>query len=130
MTVIEFACPLPPRGLRTRSRTQHTGYRSKLVREYQEEVWIAGHQQQAVSVRPPWAKARLRLTWCYASNPPDADNALASLKHLIDVLHTKSKRPLGIIVDDRADCLTIERVELEKVAHRHEERILVRIEKL
>lgn len=136
--VITFTVPLPPRGLRVRSRTQHTGYRAKLVREYQEQVWIAGDggiadyafDRADEDETMPWEYARLTLAWHHVGVAPDADNALASCKALIDVLHTRSKRPLGIVFDDSPTHLRIERVALVKAAHRHEERVEVRVERL
>lgn len=146
-TVITFEAPLPPRGLRANHATHINAYRARLVREYQEAVWCAGWQalidQTHIDLSPgrrpddafgsaarPWEYARLSIQWRHAGVAPDADNALASLKALIDVLHTRSQRPLGIVVDDSPAHLVIERVELVKVRHRAEEGVRVSIEPL
>ncbi len=137
---IEFTVPLPPVALRRNRETVVKGYRAKLVREYQEQVWCAGRESTFVPgtgvhedfdfKRRPWAKARLRLEWRHAGVAPDPDNAQASLKPLIDVLHTRSNRPLSIIVNDTPDCLTIEPVACVKVAHRSHECVRVTIERV
>jgi hypothetical protein len=137
---IEFTVGLPPRGLRVNSATRVTGWRAALKHQYQMDVWCAGRESTFVPGRgamvdfdfqmKPLDRAVLRLTWKHAGVAPDQDNALASLKSLIDVLHTKSNRPLGIIVDDSPECLRIEPVTLEKVRHRVDEGVVVVIERV
>lgn len=129
---IEFFVPLPHRALRVNSRTQARGWRAKLKNDYQEQVWCAGHTGIRVEggLDEPWGRARLTLEWRHAGVAPDPDNALASLKPLIDVLHTRSNRPLGIVVDDSPEHLTIEPVRCVKVAHRNLECVYVEIEEV
>lgn len=132
MTDLRFEVPLPPRGLRVNRATGCVGWRASLRRAYQEEVWCAGRTACDAHApgQPPWERARLRLTWHHAGVAPDADNALASLKALIDVLHTRSARPLGIVVDDAPEHLQIERVQMAKVRRRAEERVRVEVARL
>lgn len=133
---VTFRVPLPHRALRVNSRTASTGYRARLVREYQEEVVCAvleadGRGRPLIRLdHDPWERARLRLEWRHAGVAPDQDNALAALKPLIDVLHTRSNRPLGIVVDDSPEHLMIEPVKLVKVRHRTEECVIVTIERV
>ena len=160
---IRFVAPLPPVALRRNSETTHKGYRSKLVREYQEQVWCAGWGEVGSPCKDqdgmvytsqfttrnrmvlrgwggvttgagdpteyiflPWEKAHLVLTWRHHRQGPDHDNALASLKPLIDVLKATGPRPLGIFVDDNPDCLTID-IKTEKVSKKQDEGVVVEV---
>ncbi len=140
---IAFLVPLPPRALRrntatverenpkpgqSKRRSVHWSERAALKRQYQEDVWCAGYVRGGRGC--PWERARLTLEWRHAGIAPDQDNALASLKSLIDVLHCKSNRPLGIVVDDSPEHLRIEPVQCVKVKHRADEGVYVEIEKL
>ncbi len=122
--VIRFAVPLPPPGLRRNRETMNHGARAKLKDEYSERVWCAGRDASTPEDGRRdgwcWYRAHLRLTWKHAGVAPDHDNALASLKVLIDCLHTKGRRPLGIVIDDSPDHLTVE-LKTRKVAHRPDE---------
>ncbi len=146
---IRFECPLPPRGLRRNSlalrrdsQKQTHGIRAKLAREYQEQVWCAGHMVGPSSLGHltvalpgfwqddlPWERAALLLTWRHAGVAPDEDNALASLKPLIDVLHSRGARPLSLVVDDSPAHLSI-RCVTEKVRSRKEEGVVVELTRL
>lgn len=139
MTTISFLVDLPPLALRRNSETAQRGFRARLVREYQEQVWCAGQRLvqtleaggyvQATMTCPPavpWPRAHLKLTWRHHRVGPDADNALASCKYLIDVLKATGPRPLGIFRDDSPDCLTVE-IRTEKVKHKQDEGVLVEV---
>ena len=138
---ITFLAPLPPVALRRNRETASRGWRARLVREYQEEVWCAGraalpisrcavlHVEGRCPDELPWARARLTLTWFHHRAGPDADNALASCKWLIDVLKATGPRPLGIIQDDSPDCLDVA-INVEKVRSKAEEGVLVSIERV
>lgn len=132
---IRFSVQLPPRGLRRNSETSKHNWRAKLKDEYSEAVWCAartmtpGAAAVHVMVREdhvPWEKAHLTLVWKHAGVAPDHDNALSSLKVLVDCIHTRGRRPLGIVVDDSPEHLTIE-LTTRKVAHRAEEGVDVSI---
>jgi hypothetical protein len=134
--------------------TNNTAYRAKLVREYQEQVWCEGSDavfrfdNQRIDMcmksgridpkkraewnagRIPWDRATLTLTWRHHRVGPDADNALASCKPLIDVLKATGPRPLGIFVDDSPDCLEIMPMRVEKVASKSGEGIVIEIERI
>lgn len=132
---IRFEVPLPPGPLRRNRETAHRGYRSKLIREYQEQVWCAAkgnHGPQRFGECPmcdgdmPWPRAHLRLTWRHHRVGPDVDNALASCKWLIDVLKATGPRPLGIVQDDSPEHLTV-KLTTEKVRSKAEECVVVEI---
>ena len=149
METISFAVPLPPTALRRNSQTANHHYRAKLVREYQEEVWCRfwAHGDGAVLdgfpehylvrtmvagvVIPgaPWERVKVTLVWKHHRAGPDQDNALASCKALIDVLHTRGQRPLGIFRDDSADCMTVE-MRTEKVRSKADEGVIVEVERI
>jgi hypothetical protein len=130
---VTFLAPLPPPALRANSRTANHNYRAALVREYAEAVWCAGNAAMADGPRGNawvfnygWERAHVRLVWRHHRQGPDVDNALASLKPLIDVLHTQGARPLGIFRDDSPDCMSIA-IGTEKVMTRAEEGVLVEV---
>ena len=140
---ITFDCPLPPGPLRRNRETAHKGFRAALVRAYQEQVWCAGHMsghslQLGAAIAPPpfwyesmpWPKARLTLTWRHHRVGPDADNALASCKYLIDVLKATGPRPLGIFRDDSPDYLEIMPMQIVKIRSKAEEGITVLVERV
>jgi Holliday junction resolvase RusA-like endonuclease len=99
--------------LRRNSATHQHNYRAALVREYQEQVWIAGQRinliiddgayitEGIVTAPPivPWERAEVRYTW-YSTHETDVDNIIASMKPALDVIKSTGPRPLGIIRDD------------------------------
>ncbi len=145
MTVIEFACPLPPKNLRVnRSRGQHWSMKHKAAGAYSFDVYFGFVDQASelgvslTAAYRPWARAKVTYTWCYAGRPPDIDNIAGNIKVLQDTLclaptkinpsHRLSDRwYLGLITDDQGIEASFKR---EKVAHRHEEHILVTITRI
>ena len=125
---IRFLAPLPPVALRRNRETRSHNWRAALIREYQEAVWIAGADHRGDDPYCWWA-ARLRLTWRHHRQGPDHDNALASCKPLIDVLHCQSKRSLGLVWDDGPEHLAVE-LRTEKVQRKQDEGVLVEIERV
>ena len=148
---ISFTVPgLAPASWNGNSRV-HWSKRHRDADEYGERVWLAGHRalypgcrskapermfydwrnQQTVTgttasprvVFIPWTKAHLTLVQ-RACRPRDHDNFLASFKPGLDTLTTKGKRPLGIILDDTPECLSIE-VRTERVKHKRDEAVVV-----
>ena len=108
---VTFLAPLPPVGLRRNRLTSRYGWQKVMRREYSEAVWLAyrdGTSPYPVLPVEPWKQAHIRLEWRSRRTPPDADNALASCKALIDCLRVQrasdskdDKRYwLGIIEDD------------------------------
>ena len=148
---VSFTVPgLAPASWSGNSRA-HWSKRHRDADEYAELVWLAGHgalypghrskaperlfydwrNQQTVTgtaVSPrvvfiPWPRAHLTLVQ-RAVRPRDHDNFLASFKPGLDTLTTKGKRPLGIILDDTPECLSIE-VRTERVKHKRDECVVV-----
>jgi hypothetical protein len=122
---IAFDLPLPPRPLRRNSLTRHYGYRARLVREYQEQVWCAA----SASVAPgmPWSRARVRYVW-HSTHPTDADNIIATMKPALDVLKATGPRPVGVVLDDGPGVEV--QAEWRKARSRSEERVRVEVERL
>lgn len=133
--VIVFLAPLPPMGLRRNRQYKNNYGLMRLKDAYAEEVWCIGAQAMdeqhggTPMLGRPWNRARLTLTWRHYHAGPDPDNALASCKALIDTLHTKGRRPLGIVVDDSPEHLET-RIVVEKVRGKEREGVLVRIERV
>ena len=128
---VRFTVGLPPVGLRRNRETRSHNYRAALVREYQEQVWIGAWNDPATNRflangDRPWDRAHVSLVWKHHRMGPDQDNALSSLKALLDVLHSRSPRPLGIVVDDSPAHMTVE-LRTQKVRSKAEEGILVTI---
>ena len=142
---ISFTVPgLAPASWSGNSRV-HWSKRHRDADEYAERVWCAywsdegtwqegggpdeGYYSGPISVRhevckaSTWARAHLTLVQ-RAVRPRDHDNFLASFKAGLDSLTTKGKRPLGIILDDTPECLSIE-VRTERVKHKRDECVLV-----
>ena len=144
---ITFLCPLPPHGLRRNTQYRSPQALGRLKDEYSEAVWCAywsggatwtkattvlgeGWLYKGLSgVRYPWQRAHLRLVWLHHRQGPDPDNALASCKALIDTLTTRGRRPLGLVVDDGPEHLTVE-LRVEKVRQKAWEGVWVELESL
>lgn len=139
---ISFLAPLPPYGLRRNSQYRSGAALKRLKDEYSEQVWCAGRQAKRISLRPvhgtvswtgmeyedePWERAHVRLEWRHHRVGPDRDNALASCKTLIDTLTTKGRRPLGIVLDDTPERLTVE-IDVVRVRSKAEEGVYVTVE--
>ena len=152
---IRFVVPLPPVMIRSNSRS-HWARRVKAKQEYSEAVLAALANQTAMQVlgRPatllgvamvmgivpegmerkgPWAKARVTFTW-KACHLPDQSNVLGNCKALLDILcmapktaQTNNTTYLGLIEDDKGVIAT---GAVEKVSHRHEECVVVVIERV
>lgn len=146
--VIRFSVGLPHVALRRNSETRAIGYRSKLKRQWQEDVWCAGsvmydaqmrlrvngqmttqlpREVRAIIRSWPWGEASVHYVW-YSTHETDADNIIATCKPLLDVLKATGPRPLGILADDGPG-ITVT-AEWHKVAHRKDERVLVHIERI
>ena len=125
---ISFTVPgLAPASWSGNSRA-HWSKRHRDADEYAERVVCAVLEQDGgpfliPMTEEPWPKAHLTLVQ-RAIRPRDHDNFLASFKPGLDTLTTKGKRPLGIILDDTPECLSIE-VRTERVKHKRDECIVV-----
>lgn len=116
-TTITFLAPLPPPGLRRNTLSPRYGWLKLLRRDYSEAVYVASRVGAAVTRQGngasgmPWKQAHVELDWRSRRRGPDADNALASCKALIDCLRMQRQGDsvddkrywLGIIEDDGAD---------------------------
>jgi len=133
---IRFQVPLPPVWIRSNNRS-HWTRRTGVKQAYSERVlecWrdVSQGRYDRWSVGPSLAQARVTFTW-RACHLPDQANVLGNCKALLDILcmAPKTTQPnnttyLGIIEDDKG----VEAIgKIEKVAHRHEEAVLVEIEK-
>ena len=129
--VIRFTVPLPPAKIRSNTRT-HWGNRVRVKQEYSLRVhahYLWFRERDGVDATP-WEAAQVTFTW-RACHLPDQANVLGNCKALLDILcmAPKSTQPnnttyLGIIEDDKG----VEAVgRVEKVAHRHEECVVVEI---
>ena len=132
---IMFSVGLPPVPLRRNSETRSTTWRSKLKREYQEQVWCAGHAPASAYVpmakygnpwELPWERATVHYTW-RSTHETDQDNVIASMKPALDVIKSTGPRPLGIIVDDAGAVVS---ATWEKVSKRADECVEIEIVRL
>lgn len=141
--VVSFVVPLPPVALRRNRQTRVHNYRARLVREYQEQVWVSGaaafSERWPIFVGPPhnrtvnpespkmpWERARVHYEW-RSTHETDADNIIATMKPALDVIKSTGPRPLGIIRDDGPG---VEVTATWVKAKRADQCVLIRIERL
>lgn len=141
MSVIEFEVPLPPKAIRSNSR-YFWAAKVKAKREYSDAVYQAACENFYARVAmglssavAPWQRARVTYTWRYCGVAPDLANLGGNTKALQDFLcmapnigrRENGCTYLGLIEDDKGITPVY---QLEKVAHRTDECVVIRIERL
>jgi hypothetical protein len=105
--MIEFTLPFALESLNVRDR-KHWAERSRYKKNMSLEVMAALGGPRYFPI-PPFKKVRVTVVRCSAGRL-DKDNAVASVKSLLDVLCANSDRHptgLGIIEDDSDDLLDL-----------------------
>lgn len=135
---ITFTVALPPRALRSNNSRYRWFEKMRARQEYSGAVWEAFLDSDASGkdASCPWQRARITYTWRYCGTAPDISNLGANTKALQDFLctapNTGKMRPnnctyLGLVEDDKG----VEPVYvLERVRHRGEEGVIVKVERL
>ena len=125
--VIEFfVCGLPPQSTSPNGRASwHKRHRDG--DEYAARVWTADRCAGVRDEQEPWERAHLTLTQ-HAIRLRDHDNFYASFKPGQDTLTTKGKRPLGIVVDDTPECLSVTLLA-QRVYTKADEGVHIRLER-
>ena len=138
MNTIRFTVPLPPGALRSNSRA-HWAAKKKAADAYSLYVIVSDWPRQGGGTPEqmgcPWKQAKVTYTWRYAGVRPDHSNLGGNTKHLQDIIcmaprntDARYKRwHLGLVEDDAG--ITAE-YRLEKVAHRHQEEVMIEIRRL
>lgn len=127
-TELQFIIPFALPGLNARDRT-HWAKRSKLKADLALEVLVALGGPRYFP-RPAWDRVRVTVER-RSSKRLDADNLVASVKPLLDVLRASSRGnpgSLGIIVDDSPDHLKL--IVTQSIAAPRGGSTVVRIERL
>jgi hypothetical protein len=118
-----------PIAFSSNSGTAHWAVKDKAAKEYAERVVIAWLQSgYAVGQFGPWERAHMTLIQ-RACQLRDHDNFYSSFKPGQDALTVKGHHNVGLLADDTPQVLSVT-LKAERVRHRNEESVGVRVERL
>lgn len=122
MSTITLTLPLPPRDLSKNARI-HWRTRARVFKQHRAMAFCAVREQHAAV--PTWPQAVMHVAWYQikAGGGTDDDNALQRCAAYRDGVAAS-----GLVDDDKQ--IVIGTVTVHRVAHKHEQRVVLRFERV